>query len=1403
MKKAGILVLVLSMFLVLVFSFSFASAVCGDGVYEPASEDCDYGTELQGYWGANGCIYPVISTMTNKCRCFGYPDFNSCVQSDYQGGCYIMGSPDVTGAEIYSFGIDSITSTGSSATVICNAAVSRTSNTCDNQRSPTDNQVSYTGTLKIKVNGVVVATRSLSGILPYTGRADTYDLFANINSGTGDAKCELDVTGMVPVDSGNLGIPGLPVEVTLCDSSQPTWWSSQLNAFVDSCYKSVSDFDIDGETKDGGDCDDWPFDDGVSDGSFKCVDSNNPPRQSPALAYDVIRGEILLKMQNCSISQQRGDSNNNGIGDYAKCSYCRNPSMAEDADDVDNNCMGYCQGNASRSCYVDEGYSGDGEDQVLNQYGYEGCGGVTNDFGQLDSFCQMVDDHVSYLSDENFLKNCSGYNRAVKWGERAYAYNDLGQLGTYTIPPGILAILGVKAESYALLTYKPGGVQISNEIPSEIPLKSGYFTLQGRIINKDSDASKKLIKLCYADSTNPEDSNTVSACAKFSRKPIDITGDWYLPTTESKGKTRGTYSAFETFPDQFIDSFRGELNFTEFWNAPRVRAKIQEKDANGNFIWQWQTACVPKDKCADDASNSVPKDLFVTEPYGYFITKPDVYYNDQLINFNQKFNVRLVDVDNPECKFNTPSPVVAGAVPPTYSAPEHKINPINNQPYCLDDDGDGFCGCVMVKQWKRCQTRDTAGACIGWSLDWINGIPALADDVYARQQFCNDTLSRNYGMSKQFPDCDDKLTDDNSEYVDFQNNRIRVGPAYGFSPETNRPLSAFDVHPLAATTNSQKVCSLGFDLNCNKDYEEGADISSLLYGGTPFDTNKETGSERSVASDTSLLSLPLGTRPSNMDMTCALQNPSAVFWQIAGHGTMVVGAVVVGGALLITGVGAVAGAGAALGVANSLMVVGVGANSYQIGGSLTGLQNQWTQMLSGEPITAELSNVDWPQFALGAVNLGTCIIGGYAAGNPRIDINPLSSGNKISVAYTRKSVGWTEEQWRNYLKKRSGEIETPTKKTGLGNVLKEELPIEEIKIINSEEHRFILKERRSSTYDEATLSVFKNQIVNNPESVNAIDANQWLTSIGPGYGEAADRNPGLLYLLDRIDKLKLRGWSIKLIPREIPGTDAIGLTIPSRKLIIVSETIGRSSTSNIRYDITWNLAHETWHALDDLPSSLVLSSDGVLVQTAGQAMIDAATLNSQSLAQLRTMNLLRNADSIDVILKAPLIRGFTNVLTLNEFNAELFAFKVMKSIRSGANFETVKLTSYEIDSVLSICKSRGKCATDTAWAGTKNLYREVFGQGKDNFVEPSGETRDYIIMGGLLALGLEIYKINSYLDAEKKQKQDCEYLATGTAISQEDKEYYNIAPGVHPYWDEKVKLCRKFGIYLPDSPPLI
>jgi hypothetical protein len=78
-----------------------------------------------------------------------------------------------------------------------------------------------------------------------------------------------------------------------------------------------------------------------------------------------------------------GDSNDNGIRDYASCSYCKNPAMADVCDNIDNDCKGHCRAFASIDCDLDS-FSGEGGV-------HENCEGLIDGKGNPDEFCRMVD----------------------------------------------------------------------------------------------------------------------------------------------------------------------------------------------------------------------------------------------------------------------------------------------------------------------------------------------------------------------------------------------------------------------------------------------------------------------------------------------------------------------------------------------------------------------------------------------------------------------------------------------------------------------------------------------------------------------------------------------------------------------------------------------------------------------------------------------------------------------------------------------------------------------------------------------------------------------------------------------------------------------------------------------------
>lgn len=570
------------------------------------------------------------------------------------------------------------------------------------------------------------------------------------------------------------------------------------------------------------DVNDWVFNNtlyGDSTTDHKCVDDISAD-------YDgVIVPEIINKSKECRI-----DNNNDGIGDFAQCSYCRNPRAAEDADDVDNNGWGFCQANVSRACRIEgDSYVGDGADNpgtpinVLNSAGAivakMGCGDVKNVYGVTDTFCQMVDN----------VPRMKEYQRAVKWGERTFTSTE------FTVPP-ISSLLGGPVTYNQTISYEfiPGAVDSNS---ASCSLVETIRRVTPSYLGLDIGAFKELIRAQPAYSNGytlqwasaPPGSGwateNVQALVKRTYYPD------CMPSIESNGTHRNTVGTI--FPQQFIDSFRGELDFSKFIPSYSV---LHEKDSEGNFLWQWQTAFVNRDKCNDGANNAGPRDLLKTEPYGFFLDpiQKIVDINGVVTPLNPDFNVALIDVDNPECKFNSPQ-IVGGTniVPKIYSASEHKTNPVTNKPYCLDNDGDGFCGAQM--KWSSTTISGTAGSSsLPGSIS--SELEPMLDD-------------KNYTLSKQFPDCDDG---NYTGLYKIGTSDLLVSSALGWTtPFVGSSFTSWNVHPFAPVT--KYTCTLGsmggsgsygYDFNCNKNMVDGGqDFGSLKSGKTPFDYDLGTGTE--------------------------------------------------------------------------------------------------------------------------------------------------------------------------------------------------------------------------------------------------------------------------------------------------------------------------------------------------------------------------------------------------------------------------------------------------------------------------------------------------------------------------------------------------------------------------------
>jgi hypothetical protein len=672
------------------------------------------------------------------------------------------------------------------------------------------------------------------------------------------------------------------------------------------------------------DCDDWPFDDHSSSVKGKCIID-----PTVGLFSDHYEEVLNLSIKNMNSSSKEEycyvDEDNDGVGDQASCSYCRNPGMSERCDDVDNNCLGRCQvssGSIPNLCLISE-YTGDGAEDLEDEIGIIGCIGLVNEYGVDDNFCQMVDDGI-FVEGEL----CGGYSRCVRWTQLDTVWDS--ESGD---------IEGFKSKK--IYSFKPGGVESKN------PLQP--FMIEGYHV--------------------PSYSNTKDAqCYIVEHKQKEIDGftfknrllEYFGANHEDDAIRRGTY-----FESQFIDSMRGECYFDSFWDFMDSRGFVVEDKLLP--VFEWNTSCVKRDKCDDYADNDGSEDLFTTHPYGYYVVSAEIDYEGEPIDFRPKMNVNLKDIDDPDCKFDFDlSPIGISYPLPKYDLIPYKVNPIKDEKYCLDNDFDGFCGCITKEEDGRIK--------------------------------CNyEATLKKHSISLQFPDCDDDPSDDLSQYEVSTGNKTyvpKLGPSYGWSEDYNEEITSWHVHPFSAITPSS--CTFGFDMNCNKDYEEGWDISLLYKDQTPFDIDSGTGSENLFRGL---------TRPSNMDMICSLESPGSVFGKTLASRTVVTAGVAVGGALLLTGVGAMFGPTVVSGVAYGVMIIGAGTSGFEIGRGLS------TTTISGES-----KNIEWDRVLLGSIGLTSCVIGGYEMGNPAFYIKPFATpGSKLNMVLTRKPSYMTDAQWKEYI----------------------------------------------------------------------------------------------------------------------------------------------------------------------------------------------------------------------------------------------------------------------------------------------------------------------------------------------------------------------------------------------------
>ena len=340
--------------------------------------------------------------------------------------------------------------------------------------------------------------------------------------------------------------------------------------------------------------------------------------------------------------------------------------------------------NLKLACRVKD-YQGDGKnvpDELV-----EG-GLLLSSYNGKDTFCQMVDEGIQMVfSGEGRL--CSDYNRPVKYG-----YNS-NFIGTQKIDIPTTSTDEYE-DTWEIYIYKPGGIKFEFRGGED----GGVLYTKNIIDTSDSLCGLLKIKL-WRDATG-----ALTGIARQDKIEID-SSNTCLKNNEQIGISRATAD----LPVQFIDSLRGELDFDKFWN------QILPNNNFDKSKWVWNNGCAAKDKCMDNADNDGKESLHEAVPYKFYeprIEAIDTYSESGELTgsadldplANKLSNIRLRDQDDPQCKFAGINPPEGFGFPPKYLWPaDYKkipyskglVSPLIGQeiPYCIDQDGDGFCGCIQ------------------------------------------------------------------------------------------------------------------------------------------------------------------------------------------------------------------------------------------------------------------------------------------------------------------------------------------------------------------------------------------------------------------------------------------------------------------------------------------------------------------------------------------------------------------------------------------------------------------------------------------------------------------------------------------------------------------------------------
>jgi len=376
--------------------------------------------------------------------------------------------------------------------------------------------------------------------------------------------------------------------------------------------------------------------------------------------------------------------------------------------------------------------------------------------------------------------------------------------------------------------------------------------------------------------------NRDAECYSSKEYYTDTMSDSYLKSASCKDGW--VVSDYDTDPYTQISTYRCKKYILETCLVPGSESMIINSPASeldiDKFLEisdqdllkkiEFKVASVLRNKCSDGVDND-GKESLLNAINMFQDVDPRFLFKDfsqggdnDFKPINETLVLRLTDVDDPDChdiKCNDNEHK-------DYCGSQCSDNNVKNKLcYCLDEDGDGACGC----ETKAGATPE------GYLID-----------------ICDEEKSKQEGivLSKYFGDCDDKLSDDDVqhrekkyiccekselnfalEYInkyrwmtqdmchrgqtgsesqvvedskckpeDRPNKRIKVLREVDEDTGNWEDLTAYHVHPFSVFAPS--MCGYGTDVNCNKNTEQGYNLLFLLeYGESPFDMNPETGKE--------------------------------------------------------------------------------------------------------------------------------------------------------------------------------------------------------------------------------------------------------------------------------------------------------------------------------------------------------------------------------------------------------------------------------------------------------------------------------------------------------------------------------------------------------------------------------